>query len=347
MLLVIPISSALNANGFYVGGSAGASLSSNNNIKVSNLNQQTTYQQTITNHSDDTIYQENRSATRIIQDAATVSDYTSILKEISYSDFTIAPIIGLNIGYAFKNLRFESELKYTILKIKPKSSIYDVILQKNYSEIISAYCSAYQGSLMTPCRSGGLPNGTQVDPSDSNYANCPTSESATISECWLKITNISEENSYNFDNITINHSGSPMFSADVDSAIFSTANINSNNILVFANFIYELALSKNIAIYNGIGLGYGIASIESRQITYPAYQYKAGIYYSLTSNTDITLNYSNINMIGKVQKANLSVADYNIQSVELGIRYNFSSRSPTFFEDYNYRKIFSLPLLKK
>ncbi|MCL2566766.1 MAG: hypothetical protein FWE18_01550 [Alphaproteobacteria bacterium] len=320
---------AADGSGFYIGGTAGYTL--NSNIKVGSFNQQKSLHQT-------TIYEpctetnpcrptQGGNFTEFAIKNTSIDNYNSILKEINFQQ-TNAPILALSGGYTFKNLRFEGEIKTIFLKVKPKNYIYDISRTQDYENIIGVFCHQ-SGSFNNTCKPNGINN---IDK-------------------WI-YTTISGTNENNFNTMVIDSSfDTPFFSTDIDRELFvSNSNpLNANNYLGFMNIIYELPLSQSFSLFTGVGLGYGVAIIDmgniiaKTQITYPAYQYKIGTYYSVDENIDITLNYSNINMIGssKILSGN------NFQSVDIGLRYNFFKRNPTFYDDYNYRKIFSLPIFKK
>ncbi|MCL2567807.1 MAG: hypothetical protein FWE18_06950 [Alphaproteobacteria bacterium] len=334
--------SLLQADGFYMGGSMGYTLSNNTSINISGLNQET--KKSFQSLSDETyvISSENIAALqiRVIQDAA--NTYSAILKEISYKESSNAPTFAMFGGYAFKNLRFEGEIKGISMKIKAARSIYDV--HQDYSSFITTYCS------VASLNAGYCDkNATKIDSSDPLYNECKiTMNSSYGISCYLNNTNIEKTNLNSYNNIVIGNSNNPVFSSEIDSQIFNNGSLTSTNVVGFMNFLYELGITKSIVAFAGLGAGYGIALISSdltdkQNITYPAYQIKIGSYYALNSNIDITLNYSSINTISNIKTGNFEFSSNNIQSIELGVRYNFFNRSTSFFEDYNYKKIFRLP----
>ncbi|MDR0484713.1 MAG: outer membrane beta-barrel protein [Alphaproteobacteria bacterium] len=145
------------------------------------------------------------------------------------------------------------------------------------------------------------------------------------------------------------------FAPEVGKELFTSTNtsLSANNSLSFINFLYELPIDKELTIFSGVGLGYGMASIGDNEfiakqsITYSAYQYKAGAYYSLNKNLDITLNYTNFNLIGSAKntssRSSLTVKDTRFHSINIGLKYNIFRKNPTFAESYNYKKFLFVP----
>ncbi|MCL2566891.1 MAG: hypothetical protein FWE18_02185 [Alphaproteobacteria bacterium] len=319
IILVVSLTSALQAQdgrGFYVGGTIGYIYKGD--IKISNINSAKTFQQNVSQHNEYKFTTPGCSScfVEIINDYQSVDTYNSVLKGINFKQEN-TPAFALTGGFAFKNIRIEGEVKTTFLKTKPKSSLYDISLNSNYINTTQSFCNA-----------PGYP--TICSPNNG---------------VWVETTiNGTQDNTFN--NILIDtSSGAAFFSPEVNKELFDTKPVNANNYLGFMNLLYELPLAQSFTIFTGVGLGYGMAAIggnnafSAQQITYPAYQYKMGAYYSFNNNMDITLNYSNINMIGTYK----TLSDNNFQSVDIGIRYNIFKRSPTFYDDYNYKKIFLLP----
>ncbi|MDR2008789.1 MAG: P44/Msp2 family outer membrane protein [Alphaproteobacteria bacterium] len=356
ILFVIFLTSSAFADGFYVGGSIGSTINNNTSINIGGLNKENKTSLSESKHIDETniaaIPGYYATQIRIVGDMTTNNTYSSILKGISYNEAQNTFTFAGYVGYTLKNFRFEAEVKSISLKIKPKNYIYNATQQQDYSGFITTYCSVAK-------LNSGYCNKTGVllDSSDSLYQECPvmdTSGGGGERVCYYNTADIEGSNSNDYNNIVIDGSSGSIFSGDVDNELFSfkAADINSNNILGFMNFIYEAPITENMALFSGVGLGYGMAMlsgdlVNKQNLTYPAYQVKLGASYSITSNIDITLNYSNINMINRIKKGNLEVSDSKIQAVEFGIRYNFSDKESAkamgykdIYGDASYAKIF-------
>jgi len=355
IIFVICFPAFLNAAGFYISVGTGYSISGSSDINVGNIGLRDTSISRSSTVVDKTILADTDGidtgidgAVRMVIDTATATHYSSLLKAASYNKAIKNTAYSGSIGWAFKNMRIEAELKNAVLQIQPKSSVYDVIMSRDWESLITSYCVVghQTGTTASSCAK----NGMQVDISECpDLSNLGPTHNPT---CHKNETTMSGQTGDTAINDIIVDGNNADFA-------FKAANINMNNYLGFMNFIYELPVSKSFTLFTGVGFGYGSSSISGavlpktkQAFSYPAYQYKMGMYYSMTSHIDITINYANINMIGTVKRTDIIIKDTALQSIDFGLRYNFSKRSPTFFEDYNYKKIaqkyvdiFSLPAL--
>ncbi|MDR0484041.1 MAG: porin family protein [Alphaproteobacteria bacterium] len=330
------------ASGFYIGGGYGHGIAGNSNININNIGFKDSYSETknilkdeIVSADNDNINPENDGKTRTVINTTINTNYSGILKSASYNKAIKNTAYAISGGWAFKNIRMEIELRNTVLQIQPKTSVLDVGISQDWKSLITSYCIV--GNQQVGSNNTCINNGNKVDD--------PATECAEIYDpkaknpvCYINNITMSGSTSTSLNNVIMDENSALSFKIDP---------IDINNYLGFMNFIYELPINQKFTLFSSFGLGYGSSAISNnfvkQSVVYPVYQYKIGTYYSISKHIDITIDYSNINMLGTVKKTDLIVKDTRIQSINFGIRYNFFKREPAFYQEYNYKKIFQFP----